>query len=635
MSKDDPTLINEYRANRSEAAFCAIVERHLPMVYRLALRRTGKTELAEEIAQNVFTILARKSLAGFRAKGPLHGWLYRTTLYQSSNTLRSERRRQQAMKNFQECVSVDSQRDLCINPKLQDLLDDAVGDLQESDRTIVIQRYIEGRKYGEIGRAIGKSEDTVRKRAAKALERMATYFRLHGHSIPAATLAAGLTTLSIGNAPAGLTLTVVQSALEPTSVKTLTGALISCNALVLASALFAFALPIGVQLMANANRNEALFVEELRRNGSGTIASNPIEIKRVKAGLVAKQSPSIAETLRTLAAHPNPDHAKASISAFLSNLPVDQLQAALEALPMVNNSNARIGIAAALFGRWATFDPEEALRVAATVSESSYRRGGLWGAMERWAMDDPSSAERYLAEQPEDGIKARITKGYWYGIGQAHPIVGIEKASALNDPAERIPRLQAIFQIWAQRDPLNALTHLRTMDDDARRDGWMKATLNRYAHVNAKVAVEFGKELVAEGAPVAILTDPLTQWSKEAPVDAFGTAAALPKSLEVVDAMSRMAASIDRWEVADEVLSNIAESERDIVIEGLARGADWDSWSENPDVYPEIGELVKSIGDDALRKSAAYQLKQGWTRQSKEGATAWFDEFLNWHDSQD
>src|ERR1039457_1031685 len=93
MLNDDRTLLREYARNDSEEAFAALVSRHVNLVYSVALRSVRDPQLAEEITQAVFIILARKA-----DKLPQHavlaGWLCRTASYASANALTIQRRRQ-------------------------------------------------------------------------------------------------------------------------------------------------------------------------------------------------------------------------------------------------------------------------------------------------------------------------------------------------------------------------------------------------------------------------------------------------------------------------------------------------------------------------------------------------------------
>ena len=91
---DDHQLLAEFARENSEAAFAALVQRHVNLVYSTALRSTGNAHAAEEISQAVFIILARKA-KNFSSKIILSGWLYQTTRLTAANFLRGEIRRQQ------------------------------------------------------------------------------------------------------------------------------------------------------------------------------------------------------------------------------------------------------------------------------------------------------------------------------------------------------------------------------------------------------------------------------------------------------------------------------------------------------------------------------------------------------------
>src|SRR5579864_427742 len=94
MNGDDISLLRDFAANRTEAAFSALVQRHLGLVHSAALRQTGgDTHLAQEIAQKVFILLAQK--AGSLGDGTiLSAWLYRSAIYVAADTLKQLRRRE-------------------------------------------------------------------------------------------------------------------------------------------------------------------------------------------------------------------------------------------------------------------------------------------------------------------------------------------------------------------------------------------------------------------------------------------------------------------------------------------------------------------------------------------------------------
>jgi uncharacterized protein YecE (DUF72 family) len=99
----DMELLRRYVHRNSEAAFAALVARHVNMVYSAAWRKTGSAHAAEEIAQAVFVILAKKA-DKLRAGTVLSGWLYQIARLTSASFLRTEirrvRREQEAYMHF-------------------------------------------------------------------------------------------------------------------------------------------------------------------------------------------------------------------------------------------------------------------------------------------------------------------------------------------------------------------------------------------------------------------------------------------------------------------------------------------------------------------------------------------------------
>src|SRR5437899_8731518 len=90
---DDAELLHRYVESGSEVAFAAIVERYKGLVYASALRQVRNPDLADEIAQAVFVVLARKA-STLRRGIILSGWLFRTTCFAARDALKAERRRQ-------------------------------------------------------------------------------------------------------------------------------------------------------------------------------------------------------------------------------------------------------------------------------------------------------------------------------------------------------------------------------------------------------------------------------------------------------------------------------------------------------------------------------------------------------------
>ena len=162
MTNDDMRLVREYAAHQSESAFATLVSRHTNLVYSAALRQTRDPQLAEEVTQVVFIMLARKA-ATIGAKTILTGWLYRTACYVSGSALKRERRRQHREQEAFMQSELDAKVGSTWN-QLSPLLDDAMLRLGQTDRDALVLRYFEGRSLNEVGSALGASEEAAKKR---------------------------------------------------------------------------------------------------------------------------------------------------------------------------------------------------------------------------------------------------------------------------------------------------------------------------------------------------------------------------------------------------------------------------------------------------------------------------------------
>ena len=90
---NDMELVREYAHCGSEPAFAGLVQRHINLVYSVALRYTGNSEDAQDVTQAAFIILARKA-ATLGERTVLAGWLYETTRFTAARFIRTRVRRQ-------------------------------------------------------------------------------------------------------------------------------------------------------------------------------------------------------------------------------------------------------------------------------------------------------------------------------------------------------------------------------------------------------------------------------------------------------------------------------------------------------------------------------------------------------------
>ncbi len=210
MDPSEQRLLQTYVAQNDDEAFRQLVERHLDMVYHTALRRTGNPALAQDVSQQVFTILARKAKR-LKAGSGLGGWLHRTALYESAKMLRSERRRAAKMKELAE-----RQPERSLAPPSDDTLpelDEAIESLPDKDREAIILRFFEGQSFRSMGQSMGKSEDACQKQVSRALVKLNLLLTQRGFAASVAGLTTLLTAESSKAAPAALHQVIASNAL--------------------------------------------------------------------------------------------------------------------------------------------------------------------------------------------------------------------------------------------------------------------------------------------------------------------------------------------------------------------------------------------------------------------------------------
>src|SRR5579862_4021846 len=102
----DWELIQLYLQRADEQAFGQLVHRYLPLVYSAALRQTSRAALAEEVAQAVFVLLARKA-STFNSKVVLPAWLFRATRLIAASARRQELRDQHQLIELMHAHAID------------------------------------------------------------------------------------------------------------------------------------------------------------------------------------------------------------------------------------------------------------------------------------------------------------------------------------------------------------------------------------------------------------------------------------------------------------------------------------------------------------------------------------------------
>ena len=217
---DSQDLLAEYRRNSSDAAFRELVTRYVDLVFSTALRLVeGDTHWAEDVTQTVFVDLARLART-LPHEVRLGGWLHRHTCFVAANTMRGERRRRSRERQAVEMNMLKNHSEADFS-QVAPLLDEAINELGEADRTAILLRFYERQDFRAVGQALGSNEDAARMRVTRALEKLEDFLKRRGVTTSAASLGVVLTANAVQAAPVGLAVTIsTAAALAGTTIAT-------------------------------------------------------------------------------------------------------------------------------------------------------------------------------------------------------------------------------------------------------------------------------------------------------------------------------------------------------------------------------------------------------------------------------
>ena len=220
---NDHELLREY-VGGSQDAFARLVERHLPLVYSTARRRMADAQLAQDVAQQVFAILARKA-RGMRPEVILSGWLYRASAHVAARTLRDELRRRRREQLAMTHMNPEPPQETW--SQIEGELDHAMATLGELDRDAVVLRFFEQKSLKEVGNALGTTEDAAQKRLSRAVEKLRDFYGKRGRALTVGSLTAAIASGAIQPVPGALAALVTANVVAGTAATTSSLAILS------------------------------------------------------------------------------------------------------------------------------------------------------------------------------------------------------------------------------------------------------------------------------------------------------------------------------------------------------------------------------------------------------------------------
>jgi RNA polymerase sigma factor (sigma-70 family) len=487
MDLPDRQLLDRFASGRNEAAFRALVERHLDLVHGVARRVTASDDLARDVAQQTFVRLARRA-ALIPADLSLPVWLHRVTRHLAIDLVRAETRRKKRE------ISTSSPHDAAMDPAtpepawaaLAPVIDQLVDALPAADREVLLARFYRNESHAAIAGRLGLSEVLARKRTSRALEKLRVLLGKKGIATTSMALATLLPAHAATPAPAALMTTVVSAAqgvapFSPFGLAKNPVTMAAVQNLAIATAAIAFIASLGYAVAPPSASPVSAATSALAAHPPAYVSPSRSRFTRTLPATRAER----LERLRAILAIENPPDRLREMIAFVDLLPPDLFAETAADVGSLQEGYAGGAEFKFLAATWTKSDPQAAADFAVT----SPGIPGLNTVLRTWAAIDPAAALAWADAHPA-------------GTGFNNRMISVATGIARHRPEEALRLIQALPDEPARTAAMKSL--LRSMGDQPE-------SLSRLIALVQDPALQ--DSLLADAAKVAALWDPARAYS--------------------------------------------------------------------------------------------------------------------------
>ena len=165
----DEVLVNRC-LNGDGGAFGQIVNRYQKIVFNLAFRMTRDYDDADDLAQTVF-VKVYENLKRYNRNHKFYSWIYRITLNETLNFIKRNNRTEDIPESYE---SPDSSAEQASDiQESNKLIDEALNELQDEYRILIIMRHFLNYSYTQIGETLELPEKKVKSRLYMARQILA------------------------------------------------------------------------------------------------------------------------------------------------------------------------------------------------------------------------------------------------------------------------------------------------------------------------------------------------------------------------------------------------------------------------------------------------------------------------------
>ena len=178
---DEKEIIKQLNDPKTQRkAFEKVVRMYSEQLYWHVRRVVLSHDDADDVLQNVF-MKAWTHLDSFSQESRISTWLYRIAINESIDFMRRQKKQQQ--------VSVDNE-DLSVANMLmaddyfdgnqtQAMVQEAISQLPDVQRTVFNMRYFDEKKYSEISQVLHTSEGSLKASYHIAVKKISEFFKQH------------------------------------------------------------------------------------------------------------------------------------------------------------------------------------------------------------------------------------------------------------------------------------------------------------------------------------------------------------------------------------------------------------------------------------------------------------------------
>src|SRR5512138_2366850 len=189
MTLTDDELVARSISGDAES-FNELITRWERPIYALAYRVIGREEDARDVCQDAF-LRAYRALPGFKGQAKFSSWLYRIALNLCRDWIRRQRRAPvsqlpedaDAIEMASETGPVESIEDLVARRELSAIVEDAMAQLSEEQRTAIILKEYHGMTFQEIADLQGCPLSTVKTRLYQGLSQLRRHLERNGQMV--------------------------------------------------------------------------------------------------------------------------------------------------------------------------------------------------------------------------------------------------------------------------------------------------------------------------------------------------------------------------------------------------------------------------------------------------------------------